>query len=222
MSNSLHRIRRQRWLVSTSSTAEALAIRKYLLDCGQESVLPVFEKAFDEAVDGEQIIHIPRIELRLQVTSEKQLTELLHDLILQQIREQLQSLVRAKLQPNSQADSWHESTAQENRLDILLHYLRSGSMPWQAANGSIAETAIELTGICRRQWPQLLDYLHNKPETAIFYFRLFQLIPEENIVTLITALTDDIPQPWISAMVLLITALSVSGQRFFSRYTRLQ
>ena len=92
--------------------------------------MPPFETAFGEAANAEHIIHLSRIELRLKVTSEKQLTEMLPDLIYQQLREQLQSILRENLQPNSQAVLWKESTVQQNRFDSLIYYLRSGSVPW--------------------------------------------------------------------------------------------
>jgi hypothetical protein len=222
MLNSPHRIRRLRWVVSAGSVAEAFSIRKYLHNQWQDLLLSPFEKAFGEAANAEHIIHLPKIELRLKVTSQKQLIEVLPDLIHQQLREQLQSIFREKLQPNSQAVLWKESTVQQNRLDILLYYLRSGSVPWQATNTSTSEIAIELKETCRQQWPQLLDFLRNKHETATFYFRLFQLISEENFITLVSTLADSIPQSWITAVVQLITSLSGSEQRFFTRYTRLQ
>jgi CRP-like cAMP-binding protein len=209
-------------VVNTGSAAEAFSIRNYLHNQWQDLLLPPFEKAFDEAASAEHIIHFPRIEFRLQVASEKQLTEMLPDLIHQQLGEQLQFMLRENLQPNSQSVLWKESTVQQSQFDSLIYYLRSGSVPWQAVNALTSETAIQLKETCRQQWSQLLDYLRNKNETASFYFRLLQLISEENSTTLLSVLSDTIPHPWATAVVQFITALLVSGQKFFKRYTQLQ
>ena len=65
MQRASHRIRRQKWLVHTGSAEEAFAWRKLLRDKGQDILLPVLEKAFDEVARDERVICIPRIELKV-------------------------------------------------------------------------------------------------------------------------------------------------------------
>lgn len=221
MPNSPHRIRRLRWTVAISTVADAFVIRKRLHDHWQDLLLPAVEKVFDEAANGEGIIHIPKLELHLEVTSEQELMEVLPALIQQQLKEQLQSMLQENFQANRQAVSWKDSTSQQNNFDILLHYLQMGSLPWQAAHASTSEIAVELKEACRQQLSQLLDYLQNNPEPTTFYFRLMQLISEEELLTLVSRLFDSIPQAWRTAVVQVITSVLSSEQRLFNRYTQL-
>jgi hypothetical protein len=216
-----HRIRSQRWVVYTPHPANALALRKHLHDCWQESVQPVFEKVFDEAVGREQIIHIPKIELQLQVANVEELIELLPELIQQQLNKYMPATLNGPSPSGEEALFWQEKNLQQSRFDDLLYYLRTGSLPWQAANAAPAETSIELKKTCRQQWSKLLEALRNNPEPASFYFRFFQLISNETTISLITVFVDTIPQAWASVMMQLITLLLVSGQGFFSRHTQL-
>ncbi|HZR47343.1 MAG TPA: contractile injection system tape measure protein, partial [Candidatus Manganitrophaceae bacterium] len=66
MASSRHRIRRVRWQVKTGSSGEAFSVRKRLQE-EWESVLPVFEALFDAAAVGDEVIRIPKLELRVTV-----------------------------------------------------------------------------------------------------------------------------------------------------------
>ena len=76
-------------MVCAGSTAAAFNVRQRLRHDWPELLLPAFDKAFDAAASGEEIIHVPKIELRLQIASEEELTALLPELIHRQIAEQL-------------------------------------------------------------------------------------------------------------------------------------
>lgn len=219
-----HRIRRQRWTVRAGSAEDAFAIRKGLRDQWQGPLLSAFEKEFDEVENGEQVIHILRLELHIQVRSEEDLEKILPDLIRQQLREKLQALLNSQVHLyGKKAAPCEESTPQQHRFDILLHYLLTGSILWQAADSPPSEIADDLGETCRRQWSQLLEYLHKNDGTETFYFRLFQLIWKENESGfLIGTLSDQVPQSWRKAIVEVIALLSSEGQRSFSRYTRLK
>ncbi len=195
-----HRIRRQRWTVHTDSAAEAFVWRKLLRDRGQDLLLPLFEEAFDEAASGDRVIHIPKLELKVIINAVNQLPEVLLELISQQVREQLQIVLQETLQL-SVTTLWEESTGQKSRFDILLHYLRSGSVPWQEASAAASERASALTETCRADWLRLLDYLRGHLESSPFYFRLLQLISAPEGSSLISALADRIPPPWRTVMV---------------------
>jgi hypothetical protein len=303
----LHRIRRQRWVVQirAGSAQDAFIWRKFLHDEGQDLLLPLLEKAFNEAVgggagrdtaasgetadgggaggksgsgeeangksadteradseragcaaaSGERVIHIPRIELKIALNLAEQKPDVRSDIIPQQLREQLreelkeqireqisgqlreqlqeqlreqlQSVGREQAQPSGQESghsaagqgsgrsdwprpvhpegpgqsagqpAWRkESTAQRHRFDVLLHYLRTGSVPWEAANASAPdnENARLLMETCRREWPQLLDHLRNRPQSTPFYFRLLQLLPKEEYGPLLKALSEIAPK----------------------------
>lgn len=252
MPGTTHRIRRQRWVVKTGSAQDAFIWRKLLHDQGQDLLLPLLEKAFNEAAGNERVIHLPRLELKVALDSKEQLPDVLSDLIPQQIRKQLQSAGREQIETSGQ-DSiqtasvqelvqsvrqepmqsagqpalWKESTVQRNQFDVLLHYLATGSMPWEAASASVYEKAHAITETCREEWPQLLDHLRNKPESIPFYFRLLQLAPEEKHGPLLKALSESMPQDasmsqeMRTTVLRCITLLLDSGCTVLSRYTRL-
>ncbi len=222
MPNLPHRIRRLRYLVSTSSQAEAFAIRKCLHDRYSEAVLPVLESVFDEMVSDDRAIHIPKLELHLKVTSEQELMEVLPELIQQQLREQLQSMNGETIATTEPEVVGQEVTTQQNQFDILLHYLHTGSVPWEAAHAATSDIAVDLKEACHQQWTQLLDYLRHQHEPTPFYFRLMQLIPVEEVLTLVNALSEPIPQAWRTAVVQLMTSVLASQPRIFNQHTQLQ
>ena len=222
MQRASHRIRRQKWLVHTGSAEEAFAWRKLLRDKGQDILLPVLEKAFDEAVKGNHVIHIPRIELKVKIDSEKQGSEALPDQILQQLREQLQHLLHEQKQSTRQHLVWKESTTQKDWFETLLYYLQTGLVPWQAAHTSAQEITSALTDICREEWQQLLDYVLKNYERASFFFRLLQLVSEEQFGFLMSVLSDRMPQGVRPAVIQCITGLFRSAKTILSRYTRIR
>ena len=195
-----HRIRRQRWTVHTGSAAEAFAWRQLLRDQGQDLLLPLLETAFDAAASGDRVIHLPKLELKVIINAVNQPPEGLLELIAQQLREQLPIALRAAAPP-SLTTSWQESAGPKSRFDILLHYLRCGSVPWQEASATAAERASALTATCRAAWPQLLDYLRGHLESSPFYFRLLQLLSAAEGISLISALAERLPPPWRTMLV---------------------
>ncbi len=67
--NSTHRIRRQRWQVSTARAADAFAVRTALRNAQEASLLPALEQAFDALDDGQREVHLPRLELKIRLSS---------------------------------------------------------------------------------------------------------------------------------------------------------
>ncbi|HBB35671.1 MAG TPA: hypothetical protein DDZ80_10150 [Cyanobacteria bacterium UBA8803] len=222
MPNSPHRIRRLRWQVTTSTVGEAFAIRKYLHDEWLPLLQSAFEKAFDAAANGETLIHIRKIELRLKVSPEQELSEVVPDLIAQQLREQLQTLLQPDFSGNGKAVSGQESTIQQNQFDILLYYLGTGTIPWQVAYAPTSTIAAELKETCRQQLPELLHYLQNKEESRTFYFRWLQLIPEEELLTWVSTITSQISHSWKTALGQFLSWWLGSDTQIFNRYTQLQ
>ena len=200
MSNYTHRIRRLRCLVSTSSQAEAFAIRKSLHDRWQDTFMPAFESAFDEIASADRIIHIPKLEIHLKVSSEQELLQVLPELIQQQLNEQLQSMNLATIPTTQSGLVWQEATAQQDRLATLLHYLQTGLMPWQASYASTSEIAVDLKETCHQERSQLTNYLRNQSQTTSFYFRLLQLLTEAESLAIVNVLLDEISPEWKTAI----------------------
>lgn len=195
MPNFPHRIRRLRCLVSTRSQTEAFAIRHSLHDRWQDTFMPAFESAFDEIATGDRIIHIPKLEIHLKVTSEQELLEVLPELIQQQLHEQLQSMNLETIRTTQSGMVWQEVSARQDRFAALLHYLQTGLMPWQASYASTSEISLELKETCHQERSQLANYLSNQPETTAFYFRLLQLLPEAESFAFVNNLFDGFSLP---------------------------
>ncbi|BAY09889.1 contractile injection system tape measure protein [Calothrix sp. NIES-2098] len=190
MSNFLHRIRRLTWKVNTNSTAEAFAVRQNLYNQWQDILISAFESAFDEIDSGNRVIHIPKLEVNLKVKSSQEIWELLPELIQQQLNEQLQS-INWQTTPTTQSQAiWNEATVQQSQFATLVYYLQTGSLPWQAAQASALEIAVELKETCIQQRSHLINYLTEQPQTPAFYFRLLQLLPNIESLTLVNTLLD--------------------------------
>jgi hypothetical protein len=222
MANFPHRIRRLRCLVSTTNQTEAFAIRQYLRDRTFDTLIPACESVFEEIASGDGIIHISKLEIHLKVNSEQELVEVLPELIKQQLNEQLQSINLATIPITQSAVVWQEATAQQDRFATLLHYLQTGLMPWQASYISTSEIAVNLKETCHQQRSQLLDYLSSQWETIGFYFRLLQLLPETELLTLIDAVSDRFLPEWRIAITESLKFVLGTTESFLNRNTKWQ
>lgn len=222
MSNSPHRIRRLRCLVSTSDPTEAFAIRQSLRDRWQDTLLPVFERAFDEVSSGDRIIHIPKIELHLKVPSDREFMDVLPELIQQQLAERWQPIASEIISTSQQELAGREATIEQNQFDILLHYLQTGSLPWQSAHASVYEIAVDLKETCHKARSQLVNHLHNQAEPAPFYFRLLQLLSTAEFMAIVNTLSDRFPLEWKTAISESIGFVLDTEQSHLVRHTQWQ
>jgi hypothetical protein len=218
-----HRVRRQRWVVRACSAESAFRIRKHLRDEWANLSLPVFEKAFDQAAGGEEILRIPKIELLLKFTSEKELTSLLPQCIHHQLAEQLGKLGREPPHIDGKSAGCYASAEKQSRFQILLHYFRTGSVPWEAANRTASELAVELKEVCRVRGQEVQNIVRNEQVSAAFYFRLFQLIPASNACGLIEDVLEGIQCQWKAPLLEVIVLLLLgSCSEHLSRHLQLQ
>ncbi|MGK7926395.1 MAG: contractile injection system tape measure protein, partial [Spirulina sp.] len=220
MSNSPHRIRRLRYVVSTNSQEEAFAIRKSLRDRWSEELLSAIEGVFDEAVGSDRLLHLSKLEINLKVSSEGELMEVLPELIRQQLEEQLRWM-KGETVPTTQAGAIEgEAIVPSNPFDSLLYYLQAGSLPWEVAYRRPSDIAVYLKETCRQQWPELRDRLRRQRETAPFYFRLLQFLPPEEVPDLVNAASEQIPQVWRTALVQLLTLVLAAKPEVFPQHPR--
>ncbi|MDO9309426.1 MAG: contractile injection system tape measure protein, partial [Deltaproteobacteria bacterium] len=222
MNGAQHRIRSLRWQVGAETAATAFSWRALLREKGADLLLPALEQGLDEAATEERVIHIPKVELHIRLGSEQELEKLLPGAMLDQLRRQLRLMMTAD-EASSQAPPGEAVNEEYSRFEILLHYLRSGTLPWQAADGSATDQALELSKTCREEWPRILELLKAVREEAPFYFRLLQLLPENEYAMLIRVLSDSIPEEFReTAMECLALLLDGKSERFrHSHYTRL-
>lgn len=200
-----HRIRRQRWEVRTASADDAFAVRRQLRDAWEPELLPVFERAFDAAAGG-ATVRIPRIELRLAVASRAELKELLPGLIEAALAEQLRGVVRPEARGLAEA-------AAADPFTTLVHYLRTGALPWWGAGGSLAEAPAVLRRWCQDERSRVLALAAREDEA--FCFRLLQLLDDP-----VDVLPSTAPAAWREAVARLMAP--PAGTTAPGRYTRLR
>src|SRR6185295_8432592 len=64
-----HRIRRLRWNVTSAVRDEGFAARLWLRQMHDTGLLTDIERAFDSVSTGDQVVHIPRLELAVRVAT---------------------------------------------------------------------------------------------------------------------------------------------------------
>jgi len=225
-----HKIRSLRCKVLVGSTENGFAIRKHLRDHWQEWLLPVFQKGLDAVANGGRVLHIPKITLRIKVRSEKDLAERLPDLVSQQLTEQLQALMANQPMSHGETISWHretvswnERTEPQHRFDVLVHYLKTGSIRWEAVDAASSKIVSDLKETCREQCAQILEVFLNTRKTEAFTFRLFQLIlNSKELASLVETLSEQIPASYQAAIVEILISLLSDSQTCFSRQTCLK
>jgi hypothetical protein len=89
MGNQLHRIFRQYWRVSAGSEAEAFMLRKQIHERLEDTFVPIFETVFNEHLLGDEILYIPRLEIKLKVSGDFELCETIGDKLYEQLSEML-------------------------------------------------------------------------------------------------------------------------------------
>ena len=217
----VHRVRRQRWLVRARSTPVAFALRQRLHDEWHGLLLPAFEKVFDQECGGEEVIHIASLNLHLHLGSEKEVSRL-PELIEQKLVEQLREIVLARSHLSGKRVACKRSTRRQDRLENLLHYLRTGSGTWEAAGNDSLRLANELKETCREQWPEVQHFLRTAQLSAACCFRLFQLISPVEARQAARALLEDISIPQKAPLLEALLLLLESGAKHFGRYVQLQ
>src|SRR5947208_513285 len=193
-----HRIRRQRWLCSAGSPAEAFALRGRLREAQEAAVPAAFAQAFDAAVPGDEVVRLPRLELRIRVASVDDLTTTLPELLARALSEKLGRLLALQsppriapergrpMHPNDPALAAAVAarrSSRESRLEALVIYLTTGTLPWELAQ---AETSALLEQFRETVSKELAAVLAQAPDAQAplsqrqaFFFRLLPLLPEE-------------------------------------------
>ncbi|HEY9698919.1 MAG TPA: contractile injection system tape measure protein [Trichocoleus sp.] len=204
MISSPHRIRRLQWLVSTPAIDQAFLLRQRFCNHWQDELLPAIEAAFDEVNLGDRTLHISKLELHLCVTTLEDLSDRLPDLIQQQLKAQLQALEGQS--PDRDRSPCQSMTAQQHTLTTLLHYLRTGSLPWETTHHPPADITTKLQEACQQHRSLLLSQL--PLESIAYYFRLLQLTPPAQWADLGAELSDRLPTAIRPAILQILIVLS--------------
>src|SRR3954449_9626884 len=140
MTPATHRIRRQRWLCSAGSPAEAFTLRGRLREAQEAAVPAAFARAFDAALPGDEVVRLPRLELRIRVASVDDLTTL-PELLARALSVELGRLLALPSPPRiapeqgrpmrphdpALAPAAARRSSRESRLEALVIYLTTGT-----------------------------------------------------------------------------------------------
>jgi Contractile injection system tape measure protein len=173
-----HRIRRQLWQCRARTPEEAFALRRWLREALDDAVLPAFERAFDAAAPGDEMVRLPRLELRLRLARPDDLAAALPEALERALAEQLPEPVSAGPERRDRAGR------AGSRAAALLRYLATGAVSWDIA--AVDPPALR-TGLQEAAREELRAAVEAAPGAAMppggaipYFFRLVQLLPEES------------------------------------------
>ncbi len=219
MEYSPHRIHRQQWLVSVSTAEKAFAYRKQLRDHCADTFIPLFEKAFDEASPDGRLIHIPKLEIRLKLTESDDFLETLRIELFEEITRQLKPLnTKTGQAPDSLA--WEELSREQNSFGSLLHYLKQGNLPWQFPVIPSEQIAAGLKESIHANRGSLISLSISNEFSPAAFFRLFQLLAEEDTLKLTDEIIDLLSGEWKSGIRLLIRLILEAPETLFIQQSR--
>jgi len=125
MTGATHRIRRHQWRVKAPSAESAFATRMQLR-AEMDSLLSVFEEAFDAVAANDEVVRIPILLLELKLPREASIAESFPPLLL----EELGKALRRWKESVPAAPGVRRITRTASRREMLLHYLSHGRMQW--------------------------------------------------------------------------------------------
>jgi hypothetical protein len=172
-----HRIHRLRWRVRAGSRDAAFEVRARLRQLHQADLLEVFERAFAAAGAGDTIVHLPRLELAVTVTTIDDIgAALAQALARTAVWDQPPRTAPPDAIDERQPRPVSEQTAAG--IDGLLDYLRTGVLPWPLANlgrtatrDDLIRLAVEHSARVAADIPASLD------AAAAYVFRWLQVTP---------------------------------------------
>lgn len=209
MSGAPHRVRRQLWRIRAASAGDAFVLRREVRAAWEGALLPALEAAFDEVAGDGTVVRIPRLELRVRIARPEDVVAELPRLIREAAATEL-ALVRRGGAPSVSADGDEGVSPAEDRRATLLHYLRTGTLPWAAAGGPADEVTAELRRAVHAEGPRLVDHASSAPEPRAFAFRLLQLLDEGDVEAWVAALPARVPPLWRRVLLRLLSDSSAA------------
>ena len=221
MVTSTHRIRKQQWLVSTTTANDAFTLRKQIRERLEDTLEPVFNRAFDEVSDNDQIIRLPKLEIKLKVKNDAELWENLPQALYEQLKIHLQNISNKDIDSPIAITENSIVPDQLHRFDILIHYLYKGFLPWYVHQLSALDSVEELKVTIQDQFDQLIEYLNNNKSEEAVFFRLFQLVPTNLIIGFIERLFKNSPLYGSEDLIILFARLFESTGSAIGQHSRL-
>jgi hypothetical protein len=171
-----HRIRRQRWQVTTASAADAFAVRSALRRENELSLLPALDSAFAAIDDGQREIHLSRLEIAIRISSLANMADELPARLAEAAR---LALAEALATASEDRELVRPALTPAGRLQ---RYLSSGQVDWFDAGRDHAELLRQLADEARLwsaapadAWPRLLAA---GPVSGDVFFRFLQMLDE--------------------------------------------
>jgi hypothetical protein len=128
-----HQIKQQYIEVEFSGTeAEGLEIQRMLPDLYYHELLPAIEKAFDQSFPADLVLKIDRIEVNAGTLNLDKIGNHLTDAVVDELIKVINTGVNgddASLLTNAWGNRKPMGFA-ENLADVLIYFLRTGSLPW--------------------------------------------------------------------------------------------
>lgn len=194
-----HRIRRLSLECPSHSERAALTLRRDL-SAQWPRLLPVFEAVFDRVCADGRVLHIPKLELRLDLTDAS--------VSLDAVREQLEVQLRQWLRGQANDTVATQAlTAREYAVAVVLHYLQHGNLHWHALEEASHEAASKLAELCREQAAPIITQLKALTLDTAVLFRLFQLLDTETAERYITELLAGMAPPGRTQIILVVRGL---------------
>lgn len=222
MQTTSHRVRRLTWGVRAGTIAEAFETRKHLHDRWQELFEPAFDLAFDQLAVGDAILHVPRLDVRIRLGPGERIEHITAERIAGLLREQLQMLVGTRRPEDGLPGLWKHVEVQESHFATLLHYLRTGSLPWYDAGMRRDEIERDLRVTVHERAADLVVEIFHTTWSVASYRRLLQILPTQEALALVEAISRQIPEPWCEMLVRSVTAVLAGNRVARSRHTQLR
>ena len=141
MSKAQHVIRRLTFEVYIPSEEQGFNTQETISDLLNRILQSELEKLFDRLDDRSEVISIDRLEVDLGFIEENALEQDLPGKVNEHVEEKLRDLIisarmsnTGQVQVGEQKTSVSFKPADTSKLELLLHFLQTGTMPWWANN----------------------------------------------------------------------------------------
>lgn len=142
-----HHIRRLIFEVTIASEEEGFDTQEAVSKAFYEILERELEKLFSRLCSSEEIIRIDKLELDLEGLKEEAFSEELAEKLIAKAEDVLSELIMSARGKTQAATTQNEislsiSTSLGGKLDMLTHFISTGTLPWQTKAGSQSITSI--------------------------------------------------------------------------------
>src|SRR5262245_5126131 len=174
-----HRIRRLRWNVTSGARDEGFAARARLRQMHDTGLLDDIERAFDRVSSGDEVVHIPRLELSVRVSAIEGVGVEVAEGIRRELAAHTAAPAAATRSPASR-EAPRDRASTLDAADRVIAYLESGLLPWPLANVDRQSTFARLQRAAVVHLDRILSRAPRSISMAApFVFRWLQLLARD-------------------------------------------